>query len=131
MNLTASIIVWTVAAFYLYGAAVHVFNMLGHSGFDWTTAPLKWQVLDVVYLILDLVVVVGLFLGWKIGFGAFYLAAISQIILYTLFRDWITDVPQEFSVTEQQRGYLTTLVIFHCVTLALVTFAVWLRMRVN
>ena len=63
------------------------------------------------------------------GFSAFYPAAISQIVLYTLFRDWITDVPPEFAVTEQQRGYLTTLVIFHGATLALVTLALWLRTR--
>ena len=131
MNLTASIIRWIVSAFYLYGAAVHVLNILGYSGFDWAAAPLKWQVLDVVYLILDLVVVAGFVLSWKVGFGAFYLAALSQIVLYTLFRDWIIDVPQEFSVTEEQRGYLTTLVIFHCVTLAFVTFALWLRMRAH
>ena len=129
MKLAASSIIWVVAACYLYGAAVHVLNMLGHSGFDWTAAPLKWQILDVTYLVLDVVVVVGLILGWKVGFGAFYLAAISQIVLYTLFRDWITDVPPEFAVTEQQRGYLTTLVIFHGATLALVTLALWLRTR--
>ena len=66
MSLAASIIIWVVAAFYLYGAGVHVLNMLGHSGFDWTAAPLKWQVLDVAYLVLDAVVVVGLILAWKV-----------------------------------------------------------------
>ena len=129
MKLTASIIIWTVALFYLYGAAVHVSNILGFSGFDWRAAPLKWQVLDVFYLAIDLLVVVGLSLGWKAGFGAFYLAAISQIILYTIFRGWITDVPPEFSVTDEQRGYLTSLVIFHCVTIALVSSALWIRVR--
>ena len=129
MRLTASIIIWTVAACYVYGAAVHVLNMLGLSGFDWRAAPLKWQALDVAYLIVDLVVVAGLALRSKIGFGAFYLAAISQIVLYTLLRDWVTDVPPEFAVTEQQRGYLTTLVVFHCVTLVLVTMALWSRTR--
>ena len=58
--------------------------MLGLTGFDWLSAPLKWQTLDVVYLILDLLVVVGLFSGWKIGFVAFYIAAVSQILLYTV-----------------------------------------------
>ncbi len=129
MKLAAAIVIWSVALFYLYGAAVHVFNILSLSGFDWKAAPLKWQVLDVVYLVLDLLVVAGLILSWKPGFIAFYVAAISQIILYTVFRGWIVDVPQEFSVSEEQRGYLTSLVVFHCVTLALVTIALVIQMK--
>ena len=129
MKLAATIVIWIIALFYLYGAAVHVFNILGLSGFDWRTAPVKWQVLDIVYLVIDLLVVVGLILSWKIGFIAFYVAALSQIVLYTVFRDWIVDVPAEFSVNEEQRGYLTTLVIFHCVTVVLVTLALWIRTK--
>ena len=129
MKLATTVVIWIIALFYLYGAAVHVFNIMGLSGFDWRTAPLKWQVLDIVYLVIDLLVVAGLTLSWKIGFAAFYVAAISQIVLYTVFRDWIIDVPTEFSVSEEQRGYLTSLVIFHCVTIVLITSALWIRMR--
>lgn len=129
MKLAASIVIWVVAAFYLYGAAVHVLNMLSLTGFEWRAAPAKWQVLDVVYIILDLVVVAGLPLNWKAGFVAFYLAAFSQIILYTLFRDWILDVPVEFSVSDEHRGYLTGLVIFHCITMVVISVALWIRTR--
>ena len=129
MKLAATVVIWIIALFYLYGAAVHVFNILGLSGFDWRAAPLKWQVLDIVYLAIDLLVVVGLILSWKAGFVAFYVAAISQIILYTVFRDWIVDVPAEFSLSEEQRGYLTKLVIFHCVSIVLVTSTLWIRAR--
>ena len=122
-------VIWTIALFYFYGAIVHVFNIFSLSGFDWCAAPFKWKVLDVVYLVIDLVVAVGLIRGWKLGYLAFYLAAISQIILYTAFRDWIVDVPAEFLVSEEQLGYLTTLVVFHCVTIALLTLAVWIRKR--
>jgi len=125
----ASIVFWIVAAFYAYGALVHVLNMLGLTGFDWRSAPLKWQALDVIYLILDVLVVVGLILRRRIGFIAFYLAALSQIVLYTLLRDWIVDVPAEFAVSEEQRSYLTTLVTFHCVTLVLVSSALWYERR--
>ena len=127
MKLAASITIWIVALFYTYGAVVHVLNMLSLSGFDWQSAPLKWQALDIVYLILDVVVVAGLLLSWKAGYAAFYLAAISQIILYTAFRGWITDVPPEFAVTDEQRSYLTGLVIFHCVTIGLITAALKIR----
>lgn len=129
MKLASSIVVWLVAAFYLYGAAVHLFNIFSLSGFDWRTAPTKWQVLDLVYVVLDLVVVVGLVLSWRVGFVAFYLAALSQIILYTVLRDWIMDVPAEFALSEEQRGSLTGLVVFHCITVVLVSVALWYRSR--
>ena len=80
------VIIWIIALFYAYGAVVHVMNMLSLTGFDWLNAPMKWQVLDIVYLFLDIVVAIGFFAGWKISYVAFYLAAISQIILYTLLR---------------------------------------------
>lgn len=135
MKLFASIVIWLVVLFYAYGATVHILNMLSLTGFDWLVAPLRWQILDVVYLILDATVVVGLFLSWKIGYAAFYLAAVSQILLYTIFRNWIIDVPSEFAVTfavtEDQRSYLTMLVIFHCVTLAVMTAALKLRSGIN
>ena len=129
MQKLSKIILWIVALFYLYGAAVHVMNMLSLTGFDWSAAPLKWQMLDVVYLVLDLMVVAGFVAGWKPGFVAFYVAAISQIILYTLLRPWVVDVPAEFAVSPEQEAYLTTLVIFHVVTLVLVSVAIYMTRR--
>ena len=123
MRIAASIIIWVVALFYAYGALVHVANMLSMTGFDWSSAPLKWQVLDIVYLVIDVIVVAGLLLRWKAGVIVFYLAAFSQIVLYTILRSWIIDVPAEFAVSDEQQSYLTGLVVFHCVTLLLITFA--------
>ena len=80
---------------------------------------------------LAVVVVVGLLAGWRIGVVAFYVAAGSQILLYTLLRDWVTSVPVPFSVSAEQRSYLNTLVIFHLVTLIVVTGALGLRRRIN
>ena len=131
MKLAASIVMWLVAAFYAYGALVHVLNMLGLSGFDWRSAPLKWQVLDVSYLLIDLLVVVGLLLRWRFGFVALYVAALSQILLYTVLREWIIDVPPEFAVSEEQRRYLTSLMIFHCLTLGLVSAALWYQSKTS
>ena len=131
MKLAASIVIWIVAIFYAYGAVVHVLNMLSLSGFDWQSAPVKWQTLDIVYLALDVIVVLGLILSWKVGYAAFYLAAISQILLYTVFRSWITDVPPEFAVTDEQRSYLTGLVVFHCFTLLIVAVALRVKSIAN
>jgi len=106
-----------IACFYAYGAAVHVMNMLSMTGFDWATSPFKWRVLDWVYLMLDVIVAVGLVLNWKIGFVSFFCAAISQIVLYTVFRTWVVDVPAAFQRSPDQLAYLDALVIFHCVTI--------------
>ena len=115
-----------VAAFYAYGALVHVLNMMSLTGFDWRGAPLKWQILDVVYLVVDVVAAVGLAFAWRIGFVAFFAAATSQIVLYTALRSWILDVPEEYRPAPEQIGYLDTLVLFHVVTIAVVAFALWL-----
>ena len=113
----------TVSVFYGYGALVHVLNMLGLSGFDWSTAPLKWQVLDVVYLVLDMTVCFGLVKRLPVSLLAFYAAGLTQLVLYTALRSWILDVPEPFTITADQDNYLTLLVVFHAVTLALVTYA--------
>ena len=125
--MTASIVIGLVIVFYAYGAAVHAMNILGLTGFDWRSAPLKWRVLDVVYLVLDVLVVVGMASGWKAEFVAFYVAALSQIVLYTFLRDWIVDVPEGFAAPDQPRSHLTSLVVFHVVTIVLVSWALWLR----
>ena len=120
---------YAVAAFYAYGGLVHVLNMLSLSGFDWMQAPFKWQALDVAYLILNAIVVVGLVRGYRFGFIAFYAAALSQLLLYTLLRDWILDVPAAFAPSPDEVGYLDTLVIFHLITLALMSTALWIESR--
>ena len=120
-------IFWVIALFYAYGALVHMMNILGLTGFQWSKAPLKWQLLDIVYLGLDLLVVVGFFAQWKLSYAAFYLAATSQIILYTALRAWILDVPEEFAISPKQLSYLNGLVAFHVAALLLVTVAIRLR----
>ena len=127
MELIHSPLKYLLAAAYLYGASVHVANMMGMTGFTWSQAPLKWQGLDVAYLIIDLAVVARLLLLPKFGLAAFTVAASSQIILYTLFRTWILDVPVEFLPSLEQAGYPNQLVVFHVVTLILVAGSITLR----
>ncbi len=106
-----------IAAFYAYGAAVHVMNMLSLTGFDWGASPVKWRVLDWVYLLLDVIVAIGLVLKWRAGFVCFFCAAFSQIVLYTAFRSWVVDVPAAFQRSSEELAYLDSLVMFHCVTI--------------
>ena len=124
MSFVSTLIFWAVAGFYAYGAVVHLMNIMGLGGFDWLNAPRKWQVLDVVYLILDVIVALGLVLALRLGLIAFFAAAVSQIVLYTLLRSWIIDVPAEFQRSPEEIGYLD-LVGFHVVTIVLVGFALW------
>ena len=114
-----------LAAFYGYGAAVHVANMLGLTGFDWKLAPVKWQVLVGLYLVLDIAMVAGLLAGRIWAVPALVLAASSQILLYTVFRAWVLDVPAEFAVAPSDVAYLNGLVVFHTTCLAAVNAVFW------
>ena len=122
----ANIITRIIALFYAYGAIVHILNMLSLTGFNWLGAPFKWQILDIVYLLLDAIVAGGLFFYWRLSIWCFYIAAISQIFLYTIFRSWILDVPIEIAPSAEQVGYLTSLVIFHIVTILLMTLSLYI-----
>ena len=118
------VILWAVTLFYAYGATVHILNIASLTGFDWRNAPGKWQILDIVYLILDIAVVAGLVRRWTVSLVAFYLAAMSQVVLYTVLRTWVLEVPEAYAVSSEQQSYLSALVAFHSVTLVLVTWAV-------
>ncbi|MEM8870938.1 MAG: hypothetical protein AAGE38_11090 [Pseudomonadota bacterium] len=99
--------------------------MLGLTGFDWVLAPVKWQVLDGLYLVLDIVVVVGLLARRVWAVPALVLAATSQILLYTVFRAWVLDVPAEFAVAPSDVAYLNGLVVFHTACLAALGAVFW------
>jgi hypothetical protein len=70
-------------------------------------------------------VVVGLLRGARIGVWAFYVAALSQIALYTVFRDWVLDVPDAFRRSAEEIAYLDSLVLFHVVTCVAMSAAIW------
>ena len=51
-----------LAAILVYGAVVHVRNMLGMTHGPWSSLPRLWRVMDVVLLAFDAAVAVGLWL---------------------------------------------------------------------
>jgi hypothetical protein len=115
-----------VAVAFALGALIHVFNIAGITGFDWSAAPAKWQALDIVYLVLDLVVVVGVVTKRAIGWMAFIAASASQIVLHTALRPWLLDVPADFALGAEHQGYMDMLVTVHAGALALFAgFVVW------
>ena len=117
-----------IALLFAYGAVVHGFNMAGASGFVWADAPLKWQALDVVYLLLDVAVAAGLL--WRRNWGVvlWIAAAYSQIVLYTLFRSWVLDVPQAFARPGGEQA-LDGLLAFHFASLLIFGLLVWWRQK--
>ena len=101
------LILWAIAAFYAYSAYGHIASIAGMHGYTWAEAPLKWQLFDIIYLALDIIVIVGFLLRWRIGVIAFFAVALSQILLYTVLRPWIIDVPVKFAPTPEHLSYLT------------------------
>lgn len=126
MTKISRLIFIAIAVSYGYGGLVHLANIAGFSGYNWLDAPPKWQVLDVVYLGLDFVVCVGLFRGWRSAATAFFVAGVSQIVLYTLGAHWVMDVPGEFLPSGHKMS-LGSLVGFHLITLILMSYALWTR----
>ena len=125
------LVFWIIAGFYAYGALVHVLNMFSLTGFDWIEAPRKWQILDVAYLIIDVVVFIGLLSNKWIGIWAFFAAALSQITLYTFLRDWILDVPDTFRRSTEEIAYLDALIAFHIITFVVMLGAIYYSERKN
>ena len=118
------IFLWVIAAIYAMGATVHVKNMLGLSGQPWMEMPVSWRVFDIVFLVLNLIVLVGVLLRSPWGIIAFLTALALQLVLYI-------GMPGTFSTNEEERAALRGLVQFHLVTLALfaglVGWKIWLR----
>ncbi len=76
-----------VAVLFGFGAAVHVANILGLSGYQWASAPMSWRIFDIVFLALDLSVVAAVMLrsGWSIPLVL--VTCGLQIVLYAFFAD--------------------------------------------
>jgi len=81
-----------LAVFYLYGALVHLADLLslGHRlgqthGLAFPEMSLPWQIGTVGFAAVDLVAAAGLWLRAWWGVMAFLAAAVAQIVMYTFF----------------------------------------------
>jgi hypothetical protein len=63
----------------------------------------------------DTIAAVGLFLMRSWGIAAFFVAAISEILLFTLVPDWFVIEPQQLTML---RGF----VVYHVIALAIYFF---------
>ncbi|MDJ0615866.1 MAG: hypothetical protein QNJ63_03795 [Calothrix sp. MO_192.B10] len=84
-----------LACVFAYGAIVHAGNMAGLGGKPWLETPSLWRIADIVYLILDIAAVIGLWQRKVWGIGLFLLAFSSQFVLYTIFIDYFASNSQE------------------------------------
>ncbi len=94
-----------IAIALLYGATVHVGNILGLTGTPWTDTLLLWRSLDIILLIFDLVTAIALWRGlaWSIWllFGGILLL---QILPYTLLRAHFILKPEDAQVLNSLVG---------------------------
>ena len=110
-----------VAIALLYGATVHISNILGLTGTPWLANPLLWQVMDVLLLIFNLVTAIALWrgFGWSIWllFGGI---TVLQILPYTVWRSQFILKPEDGEILN---GLLGTEILF----LSVLCLLLWLK----
>ena len=83
----------------LYGATVHIGNMLGWTGKPWLETPALWRVMDSVLLVFNSVTAIALWrgVGWSVPltFGGIILL---QFIPYTLGRSHFITGPEDIQI---------------------------------
>ncbi|MEO0924592.1 MAG: hypothetical protein AAFY63_01825 [Cyanobacteria bacterium J06643_13] len=110
-----------IAIALLYGATVHIANILGLTGIPWLATPLLWRSLDIILLIFDIVTAIALWRGlawsiWLLFSGIFLL----QILPYTLLRTHFILKPED---TEILNSLLGTEVLL----LSILVLLLWFR----
>ncbi|MGF1535530.1 MAG: hypothetical protein ACFB4J_03445 [Elainellaceae cyanobacterium] len=110
-----------VAVALLYGATVHVSNMLGFSGTPWSSTPLLWRGMDVALLVFNIVAALALWRGaaWSVWlvFGGI---VVLQGIPYTLLRS-------QFVLKPEDAQTLNALLGTEAVLLAVFALLLWLK----
>ncbi len=109
-----------IAVALLYGATVHVGNILGLTGTPWLATPLLWRSLDIILLVFDIITAIALWrgLGWSIWllFGGI---SLLQILPYTLLRSHFVLKPEDAQVLN---SLLATEVVLLSVLILLLVF---------
>ena len=92
---------WLIALILVNGAIVHILNILGKGKQPWKEFPMLWRVMDVVLLLFNIVVIVGLTLRlpWSV-FVLFIGMVCLQIIPYTAFRSRFVTQPEDHATLD-------------------------------
>lgn len=100
----------------LYGATVHIGNLLGLTGTPWLSTPLLWRTMDVLLLLFNLVAAIALWQGftWSVWF-VFTGIGLLQFVPYTLLRSHFVLKPEDAQVLNGLMGTEALLLaIFAC-----------------
>jgi hypothetical protein len=95
-----------LATIYAFAAILHIGSVVGLGRVPFEDAPLSWQVSDIFYGVLDTIAAIGLFRLRPWGIVAFFIAAISEILLFTLVPEWFVVEPEQLIML---RGF----VVYH------------------
>ena len=106
-----------LAGILVYGASVHIWNILGLTGAAWGDTPNHWRVMDVVLLIFNVVVAVGLWIKKPWAVVAFVGGILLlQIVPYTVFRHEFVQTPEQ---AKTLTGLVGTLLLLLAILVAL------------
>ncbi|MDX1468675.1 MAG: hypothetical protein R3258_04990 [Acidimicrobiia bacterium] len=111
-----------VAVFYAYGALVHAANLVGLGPPVPGDRVAVFTVLDVIFLVVDSAIVIGLWTGRNWGLVLFFLAAGSQMVMYVGFDGY-------FAFDEASRNSITQLIVFHLVSATVMFSLLWAEQR--
>ncbi len=100
-----------LAVIYAIAAVLHIGSILGFGRIPFADAPLSWQISDIAYGIIDTIAAIGLWGQKWWGVAAFLIAAISEILLFTLVPEW-------FVTESEQLTMLRGFVVYHVVAIA-------------
>lgn len=110
-----------MAIVFLYGATVHVGNMLGLTGTPWLSTPLLWRIMDVALLGFNIAAAISLWRGfvWSVWlvFGGILLL---QFAPYTLLRSRFVLKPEDAQI-------LNGLLGAEAMLLGIFALLIWLR----
>lgn len=83
----------------VYGALVHISNILSLGDVSWLDTPFHWRLMDIILLIFDIITSVSLWLQSFYGIIAFIIGIfVLQILPYTLFRQHFIVNPEDIEI---------------------------------
>ena len=116
-----------IAIALLYGATVHVGNILGLTGTPWLATPLLWRSLDMMLSIFDVVTALALWRGmaWSIWllFSGIFLLQILYPVAISLRHDFVT----HFILKPEDTQVLNSLLGTEILLLGVLVLLLWLR----
>ncbi len=111
-----------LAVIYAFAAILHIGSVLGLGRVPFEEAPLSWQLSDIFYGALDTVAAIGLSKLRSWGVAAFFVAAISEILLFTLVPEWFVVEPEHLTML---RGF----VVYHVIAITIYFILFYLERR--